>query len=222
MESFSNYVLNLFYGCLDLSQCSDIILYLGLLLVLCRIASACNAIFQSFSETLCSLMSISKSNLISQLSFERLSKKPRKYQYSGFSFSFPFLWIVSISYKRCFYYSEQSFLSKSLKKTDLKKFPISIMIVIRFGLKCGVKACSYFDTRSVSKISHNQLNFVPQNKSGVKPIFSPTSFLIFFFFHIKALDILIYAHWGRCEDTMKGIPYPQLFFSYKFFPVISF
>lgn len=72
MENFSNYVLNLFYGCLDLSQCSDIILYLGLLLVLCSIASACNAIFQSFSETLCSLMSICKSNLIYQLSFERL------------------------------------------------------------------------------------------------------------------------------------------------------
>lgn len=72
MENFSKNVLNLFYGCLDLSQRSDIILYLALLLGLCRIVSACNVISERFSETLCSLMSISKSNLIYHLSFERL------------------------------------------------------------------------------------------------------------------------------------------------------
>lgn len=74
MENFSSYVLKLFYGCLDLSQYRGIILYLGLLLEVCWIASAHNATFQSFVETLCSLMSLSKSNLIYQLSFEILWK----------------------------------------------------------------------------------------------------------------------------------------------------
>lgn len=147
MENFSKYVLNLFYGCLDLSQCSDIILYLAFLLGLCRTASACNAVFQRFSERLCSLMSISKSNL--SLVAWKTVKKCRLYQYSGFSFSFSFLWIAPISHKLCFYYSEWSLLIKRLKKIYLKKLSISIVIVIRFSLKSGAR--TYFNTINVLK-----------------------------------------------------------------------